>query len=196
MIHIIDKIIDVPLNNRFGAYLSGAYRTVDDQNGIAADHLLVYLNLVARPCFLRINSACFTGDLFGDNRCDCNWQLTFTLDLIQQNQQGLLIYHLHHDGRGNGTVQKLRAFQSRLAQLENPPKIPDYMPDARRFQSTIAILKDLGVDSVNLISNNPKKARILIEAGIEVKAMTPIISDSPLLREYYKAKMRDFNVHA
>ncbi len=110
-IHIVTKVLDVPMTTEFGPFLAGAYRTQHPENhDIQADHMVVYRRRDATPSLLRINSACYTGDIFRDKRCDCTWQLHAALQLIAERDQGVLLYHMHHEGRANGIVEKLRSY--------------------------------------------------------------------------------------
>jgi 3,4-dihydroxy 2-butanone 4-phosphate synthase/GTP cyclohydrolase II len=190
---VLDKILDIPMVIPLGEYLAGAYRTEED--GQRTDHLLLYLSLERRPCNLRINSACFTGDILGDRRCDCSWQLGYSLSYITEQRQGLLIYHMHHEGRGRGLVQKLRDYHARTGPRADRQVSPLHVAaeqDMRRYESSALILRDLGIGNVNLISNNPDKRIALEGHGIEVSDMIRVVSDDPDLREYYDWKRRNF----
>lgn len=185
---IVDKVLGASLQSPYGRFEAGAYR-LEGPDGMT-EHLLLYRNLQASVCNLRINSACFTGDLFHCDRCDCNWQLHFAMKYVARTGQGLILYHLHHEGRGNGVVAKLRSFVNATGQ---DPLTGRYlqMPDRRRFGSTLVILEDLGVRHVNLLTNNPHKRRALEERGINVQSNIPIVSSDVTLREYYDFKRQN-----
>lgn len=189
VLRIVDKIMAVPFSNEIGEFLSGAYVTVDADTGVHAEHMLLYLRLSVTPCLLRINSACFTADIFGDRSCDCSWQLFSALSAIQKNQHGLLLYHLNDEGRGRGLSHKLREFQTRHRQSQYDPQPPS---DLRSFESSILILKDLGIGSVKLISNSPHKQQALEQGGVSVVERLPIVSNDLNLLSFYQWKRRAF----
>jgi GTP cyclohydrolase II len=191
---IVDQVMDVPITTTYGSFLAGACRVLDESTATLADHMLVYLNLASQPCNLRLNSACYTGGIFGDIGCDCAWQLAFALTYLQRHGQGLVIYHLQHEGRGNGLLGKLRSF---AAARDGRPGVHAYQSlglpaDAREFGSAVLILTSMGIRSVNLISNNPDKQRVLEEGGIRVARQIPAVCPEPHLREYYAWKRDDF----
>ena len=196
--YIVDRVMDVPMSTRFGRFLSGAFRTLDERSGALADHVLLYLGLERSPCNLRLNSACYTSGLFGDDRCDCTWQLEYALGYFQRCRQGLLIYHMHHEGRGNGMIEKFRSFHAadRGNQYGALAYTSQGLPsDAREFESAVAVLRALGIEAVNLISNNLEKQRVLQAAGIKVVTRVPAIYAEPRLRRYYGWKRKDFHHH-
>jgi 3,4-dihydroxy 2-butanone 4-phosphate synthase / GTP cyclohydrolase II len=190
---IIDRVLDVPLRNACGEFLSGAYRTLD-ASGVD-EHLLLYMDLKQSPTLLRINSACFTSDLFGCCRCDCNWQLQQAMGIIANERQGLLIYHLGHEGRGNGLIAKLRSqVMSDATAMDSPAAYRKlgYPADNRSYESAVAILNDLSVDAVRLISNSPPKRAFLEGRGIKVEGMIPVVSPRRSLEPYYRWKQTEF----
>ncbi len=146
-ITIEDKELGQTLHNSVGTFDLGAYRTVRSSDGHQAEHIVVYKNLARRPTLLRINSACLTGDIFGDRRCDCSWQLEKMLRLMQAESHGLLIYHLHHEGRANGSVAKLRSFGAEDRGLPGrlAYEVQGVSADSRRYQSSLLIIRDLGI---------------------------------------------------
>lgn len=195
-IRIVSKVLDVPITNHLGEFLAGAYRTEHPENKeITADHLVVYRNRDVVPSLLRVNSACYTGDIFHDRRCDCNWQLETALRVIAERDQGVLLYHMHHEGRAHGIVEKLRSYAVADA-LGRSGKVAyealGVHPDARQYQSSVLILKDLGLMDVVLMSNNPHKRAILEDSGIVVSDTIPIKSPDPGLEGFYAWKREDF----
>jgi GTP cyclohydrolase II len=120
---------------------------------------------------VRIHSQCFTGDVLGSMRCDCGEQLEMALQAIASEERGLVIYE-HQEGRGIGLMAKLQAYalQDRGLDTLEANDVLGFSPDYRDYGLPIAILRELGVERVRLLSNNPDKARALSEAGIAVVA--------------------------
>ena len=120
---------------------------------------------------LRIHSQCFTGELLGSLRCDCHDQLEMAMQAIAREGRGLLIYE-YQEGRGIGLMAKLEAYELQDAGLDTVEAnhALGFKADCRDFSLPAAILRDLRIKRVRLLSNNPRKAGALIENGIEVVA--------------------------
>ena len=118
---------------------------------------------------LRIHSQCLTGDAFGSLRCDCGEQLELAMGAIAREKSGLLIYE-HQEGRGIGLMAKLQAYNLQDTGLDTVEAnhALGFSTDYRDFALPVAILQDLGISRVRLLSNNPQKSRALIDAGIDV----------------------------
>jgi GTP cyclohydrolase II len=118
---------------------------------------------------LRIHSQCLTGELFSSLRCDCAGQLDIAMRKVASEGRGLVIYE-HQEGRGIGLMAKLRAYALQDAGLDtiDANLALGLAPDSRDFALPAAIIKELGIRRVRLLSNNPLKARALEDAGIEV----------------------------
>jgi GTP cyclohydrolase II len=132
---------------------------------------LVMGDVTAGTPLLRIHSQCFTGELLGSLRCDCHDQLEMAMQAIAQEGRGLLIYE-YQEGRGIGLMAKLEAYELQDAGLDTVEAnhALGFKADCRDFSLPAAILRDLAVKRVRLLSNNPRKASALIENGIEVVA--------------------------
>ena len=118
---------------------------------------------------LRIHSQCFTGEMLGSLRCDCRDQLEMAMQAIAEEGRGLVIYE-YQEGRGIGLMAKLQAYELQDVGLDTVEAnhALGFKADCRDFSLPAAILRDLGVKGVRLLSNNPRKASALIENGIEV----------------------------
>jgi GTP cyclohydrolase II len=118
---------------------------------------------------LRIHSQCLTGDALGSLRCDCGEQLELAMRAMAREQCGLLIYE-HQEGRGIGLMAKLQAYGLQDTGLDTVEAnhALGFQTDYRDFRLPIAILRHLGISQVRILSNNPQKSRLLIDAGIEV----------------------------
>jgi GTP cyclohydrolase II len=132
---------------------------------------LVMGDLKAGVPLLRIHSQCFTGEVLGSLRCDCHDQLEMAMQAIAQEGRGLVIYE-HQEGRGIGLMAKLQAYELQDAGLDTVEAnhALGFKADCRDFSLPAAILRDLRVKRVRLLSNNPRKTSALIENGIEVVA--------------------------
>jgi GTP cyclohydrolase II len=118
---------------------------------------------------LRIHSQCFTGEVLGSLRCDCHDQLEMTMQAIAEEGRGLVIYE-YQEGRGIGLMAKLEAYELQDAGLDTVEAnhALGFKADCRDFNLSAAILRDLGIKRVHLLSNNPRKATALAQNGIEL----------------------------
>jgi GTP cyclohydrolase II len=118
---------------------------------------------------LRIHSQCFTGEMLGSLRCDCRDQLEMAMQAIAQEGRGLVIYE-YQEGRGIGLMAKLEAYELQDGGLDTVEAnhALGYRADCRSFDLPAAIVRDLGIKQVRLLSNNPRKARALAKSGVEV----------------------------
>src|SRR5882757_3356917 len=137
---------------------------------------------------LRIHSQCFTGEILGSLRCDCREQLEIAMATIAEEGCGLVIYE-HQEGRGIGLMAKLQAYalQDKGLDTVEANHALGFDADCRDFGLPMAILHDLRISRVRLLSNNPEKHRALVQTGIEVTErisceMTPNIQALPYLR--------------
>src|SRR5271168_5413959 len=141
---------------------------------------------------LRIHSQCFTGDVLGSLRCDCGDQLEVAMRAIAREGCGLLIYE-HQEGRGIGLMAKLQAYSLQDTGLDTVEAnhALGFSTDYRDFGLPIAILRDLGISRVRLLSNNPQKYRALVDAGIEVVEQVPCeVAPNPYSFAYLQAKKK------
>ena len=159
----------------------------------------VYLALVkgeladGRSVLTRLHSECLTGDALGSLRCDCGLQLRTALRAIAAEGRGVLLYATGHEGRGIGLVQKLRAYmlqEDGLDTLDANRRL-GFPADARDYRQAAACLAALGVRSVRLLTNNPRKEAGLRSAGIDIDQVVPLPT-SPHLRnlDYLLTKER------
>src|SRR5438105_9020955 len=118
---------------------------------------------------LRIHSQCFTGEVLGSLRCDCHDQLEMAMRTIAEEGRGLVIYE-HQEGRGIGLMAKLQAYALQDAGIDTieANHALGFKADFRDFSLAAAILHDLRIPRVRLLTNNPRKVRALSDRGIEV----------------------------
>ena len=125
---------------------------------------------------VRVHSECLTGDVLGSRRCDCGPQLEEALDRIVEEGRGVVVYLRGHEGRGIGLVAKLQAYQLQDGGRDTVDANLDLgLPaDARHYGAATQVLKDLGVEEVRLLTNNPDKVSSLEDYGIKVAERVPL----------------------
>ena len=135
---------------------------------------LVMGDIHSNPPLVRIHSQCLTGDVFHSLRCDCREQLELALKMIAREGVGILLYE-QKEGRGIGLIPKLRAYELQdqgLDTVEANEKL-GFKADHREFELPAAVLREMGVAKVRLVSNNPQKVSALETAGIRVVERVP-----------------------
>ncbi len=155
-----------------GKFLLRAYR----DRATGADHIAIVSGKPTDNMLVRLHSECLTGEAMGSLKCECGPQLDSAMDTIQENG-GAVIYLRGHEGRGIGLVNKLRAYRLQETGLDTlDANLALGLPaDSRDYGAAAAILRDMGVTRVRLLSNNPEKRRQLEEHGITVTALEPLI---------------------
>jgi GTP cyclohydrolase II len=123
---------------------------------------------------LRVHSQCLTGEAFGSQRCDCGGQFDLAMQAIAREGSGLVIYDFH-EGRGIGLMAKLQAYELQDAEIDTieANHALGFKADFRDFSLAAAILHELRIPRVRLLTNNPRKVRALQDAGIEVVERLP-----------------------
>jgi len=134
----------------------------------------------------RIHSACATGDLFGSLRCDCGEQLEKAMTIIEQNGQGVILY-LQQEGRGIGLMNKIKAykFQEQGVDTVDANIKLGFAPDERNYKIASSIFQLLGVEKVNLLTNNPDKISQLESNNIQVIKRIPLVIKANKYNEKY-----------
>ena len=140
---------------------------------------------------VRVHSGCVTGDIFHSLRCDCYAQLQLALATIIAAKLGIIIYLPHHEGRGIGLVNKIKAYAEQDRGLDTvDANISIGAPiDARDYELPAKILKDLGYIKIELMTNNPLKIKALSNHGIEIiKQCQSLTEPSEYNRRYLETK--------
>ncbi|MBI5649706.1 MAG: GTP cyclohydrolase II [Chloroflexi bacterium] len=169
----ITQMASARIPTRFGEFQLRLYKNNQD----AKEHLALVLgDVVDRANVLtRIHSECFTGDVLGSLRCDCGEQLDHALEQIAAEGAGVLLY-LRQEGRGIGLLDKLRAYnlQDEGYDTVDANLALGHRADERDYTPAVAILRDLGIRSVRLMTNNPTKLEALRELNVPVVARVPL----------------------
>jgi GTP cyclohydrolase II len=189
----VQQIASADFPTRWGRFRIYGFREVSDsdsQRGAEEAVALVMGDVKSAPPLVRVHSQCLTGDVFHSLRCDCRQQLELSLAKISEEGAGILIYE-QQEGRGIGLMAKLQAYELQdtgLDTVEANERL-GFKADQRNFSLPGAILKDLGVTGVRLLSNNPEKVEALERAGIRVAERVPCeVIPSPHAEEYLKTK--------
>jgi 3,4-dihydroxy 2-butanone 4-phosphate synthase / GTP cyclohydrolase II len=180
--------VETTLPTVHGTFRVRAYR--DRSSG--ADHVALISGHPTDGTLIRVHSECLTGEAMGSLKCECGPQLQASLERIREDG-GIVIYLRGHEGRGIGLINKLRAYRLQEDGLDTlDANLALGLPaDARDYGAATGILKDLGVSTVRLLSNNPEKARQLEERGITVTELVPLVVGLGELNEGYLDTKRD-----
>ena len=141
----------------------------------------------------RVHSECLTSEVFGSLKCDCKQQLDRALDLIARRGRGVVLYLRGHEGRGIGLGDKIKAYalQEQGHDTVDANRLLGLPDDARDFSVVRDILDDLGVKSVQLLTNNPLKVDAVEGMGIRVTQRLPhLVAASPTAMRYVTTKGR------
>jgi 3,4-dihydroxy 2-butanone 4-phosphate synthase/GTP cyclohydrolase II len=178
------------LPTRHGSFAARAY--IDTRTG--AEHIVISSGPIAdeHEPLLRVHSECLTGDAFGSSRCDCGPQLDDALTRIARDG-GLVIYLRGHEGRGVGLANKIAAYQRQDTGLDtvDAQHTLGLPVDDREYGAAAAILEDLGVRRVRLLTNNPAKVAALSQAGITVTERVPSHVGATQHNAHYLQTKRD-----
>ena len=187
---LVERIVATKLPTKFGEFSAVGYRSlVDDKH-----HVAMVKGEVsgAEDVLVRVHSECLTGDVFHSLRCDCGEQLEAALAMIEREGQGVLLY-LSQEGRGIGLLNKLRAYKLQEEGLDTvDANIKLGLPaDLRDYGIGAQILGDLGLTSIRILTNNPKKILGLEGYGLSVTEQVPIQSVPNAHNEAYLGAKRD-----
>ena len=189
----VQRVTESRLPTRHGDFRAIAYR--DLLTGHEHVALVAGTPAVANA-LVRVHSECLTGDAFGSSRCDCGPQLDAAMDAIAL-EGGVVVYLRGHEGRGIGLLAKLTAYHLQDDGLDTVAAntVQGLPADAREYGAAAAILADLGLDQVRLLTNNPAKLTGLAEHGLTTAERVPLqVGENPYNHGYLTAK-RDLMGH-
>ena len=173
----IERVAVANLPTEWGDFQIAAYRSLTTEE----EFVVLFKGQMTRdvPTLVRIHSQCLTGDVFGSTKCDCGRQLHQTMQMIQQEGRGAIVYQ-QQEGRGIGIVNKIRAYalQDLGADTVEANERLGLAVDLRDYRQCAEILFDLGLCQVKVISNNPLKLQALEEAGLKIVERVSIEVDS------------------
>jgi 3,4-dihydroxy 2-butanone 4-phosphate synthase / GTP cyclohydrolase II len=170
----VERAAQTRLPTKHGEFTAYGYRiTIDGSEHVALVHGDISGD---EPVLTRVHSECLTGDAFGSHRCDCGPQLDEALERVVTEGRGVVVYLRGHEGRGIGLVAKLQAYELQDGGRDTVDANLDLgLPaDARHYGTATQVLRDLGITSVRLMTNNPAKTRNLRDYGIEVTEQVPL----------------------
>src|SRR6266571_4644468 len=163
----VERVAVANLPTEWGDFRIAGYRSLNSDE----EFVTLFKGDMRRetPTLVRIHSQCLTGDVFGSTKCDCGPQLHRTMEMIEAEGLGAIVYQ-QQEGRGIGIVNKIRAYalQDKGADTVEANERLGLAVDAREYRQCAEVLFDLGLCKVRVISNNPGKLRALDEAGLEI----------------------------
>ena len=182
----IPRVANAPIRTKYGEFVLHVFSWSENEQ----DNVLAMVpNIPASYPLIRIQSACYTGEIFESLDCDCHWQLETSLEAISQ-EGGVFIYMLK-DGRGAGLFEKVRGMKlSHDKKIDTADAYQELgIPlDPRTYEYAVFILKHFGYLSVRLLTNNPRKISGLTDAGLKVERV-PLESEPTAYNSHYlKAK--------
>jgi 3,4-dihydroxy 2-butanone 4-phosphate synthase/GTP cyclohydrolase II len=186
---LVERVSQAMLPTRHGEFTVVGYRSTIDRSA----HVALVMGDVAggRGVLTRIHSVCLTGDVFGSLRCDCGAQLEESMRRIAEDGRGVVVYNTSHEGRGIGILDKIAAYDLQDQGLDtvDANRQIGHADDRRHYGVDAQILRDLGVGSVRLLTNNPDKIAQLGRYGIRVDDREALwVGQTPQNRAYLETK--------
>lgn len=190
----VERYAEADIPTRYGQFRAVTYRvgSTDPALPVAPEPIAMVKGDVSSIAGVhtRVHSECLTGEVFGSLKCDCREQLEYAMRHVADEGIGVVLY-LRQEGRGIGLGNKIRAYalQAEGHDTVDANRMLGFEDDQRTYDVAAAMIRDLGIESVALLTNNPAKVDALRSEGIEVVARLPVhIPPNPHSREYLLAK--------
>lgn len=185
---LVKREVEAKLPTDYGLFTAVAYTNEVD----GKEHMALVKGTIdpSQPTLVRVHSECLTGDVFHSHRCDCGPQLDAALKQIAEHGSGVLLY-MRQEGRGIGLINKLKAYVLQEQGLDTVDANIQlgFAPDLRDYGIGAQILKDLGVRSIRLLTNNPRKVKGLEGYGLEIVERVPLqMTENEENRRYLRTK--------
>jgi GTP cyclohydrolase II/3,4-dihydroxy 2-butanone 4-phosphate synthase/GTP cyclohydrolase II len=190
----VSRYAEAEIPTVYGPMRIIVFRATEADGDLNEHVALVFGDPLAEPgdVLVRVHSECITSEVFGSLKCDCREQLEAGINRIQDKGSGIIIY-LRQEGRGIGLGNKIRAYalQQHGADTVEANHQVGFESDLRTYDVAAAMLEDLGVDGISLMTNNPRKVEGLSEAGMRVVRRIPLQIPATPHSARYLATKRD-----
>lgn len=170
----VEKISTSLFPTKYGTFNLYAFKNRDD----GTEHLTLTTETIRQAPLVRIQSTCLTGEAFASLRCDCGFQLQKAMELIAQSQNGILIHLYNQEGRGIGLANKVSAYalQDQGFDTVDANHLLGFEADLRDYATAVAILNNLEVTNIRLLTNNLEKLRTFEKSHIKVIERVSLLS--------------------
>jgi len=170
---LIERGTTVKLPTENGDFLLTPYRQIET----GMEHIVLHKGTwkIDEPVLVRVHSSCATGDIFGSQRCDCGLQLKKAMEIIEKEGKGMIVY-MNQEGRGIGLFNKIKAYKLQEQGMDTVEANVElgFLPDERDYGVGAQIIRDMGLQKLRLLTNNPVKRIGLEGFGLTISEIVPI----------------------